>query len=765
VAQRILFTEVHTKNEADGSVKKSILVWYVSKHDNVNRCMIKIDEAEGRMNRQAFVSTASHLVENGEASRDDANAEGATEEGAMVLGNDTILLDPNGNTPLKIHELPPAELDKLNIKAWEPPFRLTNDERKIVQMPGTVLVLGRSGTGKTVCIVNKMVFDVDFHDESKEPLKQLFVSRSLRIKNLVQRIVLDGCKGSESKFKSVFRTYDRMIRECNESLIKLGQPTTVTKMEFAALERKFDDFEEQFFLNVKKEMKANLSALVLWTQIRTYIKGSIESVMKGRPLTEEEYLDLGKNYCRLNQGQRKEAYAVYKKYAAWLAENEYYDSCDRTVDILNRLRKISLEERVQNNLRWDKIYIDECQDFPSADFALFWTLCQGGGDLFLAGDTAQSVENGISFRFEEVKRVFYEMNQGDSSGVPQSPLSIHINFRSHSGVLEVASAVLKILHDAFPGAANKLRGDEGLFKGPRPCILSRKGEKYLGLGALIELLKKNPSLVLLTPDEQTEKLENALAQHLGRAFVDDLVLLGICEAKGMDYDEVVVVDFFSSASKAMTKGWKDLFRQEMNQNRNADLGLQEKYPELEMRLKLLYTAITRCRHRLFFVETKYTDVGDAYSRWVMGTKLTEKQDVADLTLTLKSPDEWRSLGVEYAMNAEEQETATEAEAWFKRAANCFSHANDGGLSAKTKAQSSVRTRASQVFDSEWNEAKIDVPRLIVSCFKDDCGFIDEALTICERFRDQCPMDETKLKTKVDETLEQLKMAKKEFEDD
>lgn len=260
---------------------------------------------------------------------------------------------------------------------------------------------------------------------------------------------------------------------------------------------------------------------------RTYIKGSIESVMKGRPLTEEEYLNLGKNYCRLNQNQRKEAYTVYKKYASWLAENQFYDSCDRTVDILNRLRAIPLEQRMQTNLRWDKIYIDECQDFPSADFALFWTLCQGGGDLFLAGDTAQSVESGISFRFEEVKRVFYEMNQGDSSGVPQSPLSIHINFRSHSGVLEVASAVLNILHDAFPGAANKLRGDEGLFKGPRPCILSRKGEKFLGREALVELLKKNQSLVLLTPDENTEKLKNGLAELLGKEFVDGLVLLGI----------------------------------------------------------------------------------------------------------------------------------------------------------------------------------------------------------------------------------------------
>ena len=151
VAQRILFTECRTKNDADGSMKKSILVWYVSKHDNVSRCMTKIDEAEGRMNRQAFKSTASGLMANGEttgAVGEDGEFQDTTEDGGMILDNDVILLDPNGNTPLKIHELPSTELDKLIIEDWKPPFRLTNDERKIVQTPGTVLVLGRSGTGK-----------------------------------------------------------------------------------------------------------------------------------------------------------------------------------------------------------------------------------------------------------------------------------------------------------------------------------------------------------------------------------------------------------------------------------------------------------------------------------------------------------------------------------------------------------------------------------------------------------------------------------------
>lgn len=227
------------------------------------------------------------------------------------------------------------------------------------------------------------------------------------------------------------------------------------------------------------------------------------------------------------------------------------------------------------------VIFEECQDFTSSDFALFWRLCQGGGDLFLAGDTAQSVEQGIAFRFEDVKRVFYEMKKEDlSMGIPESPLTIQINFRSHSGVLEVAADVLKILHEAFPGAANKLQGDQGLFKGPRPCLLNRRGEKSLDHDALCDIVSKNPSLVVLTPDENTA----ALKERLGTVS-EGLVVLGICEAKGLDFDEVVIVDFFSTASERLSKAWKALFRT-ANNSKNLDSDFHDTYPELESKFGL-----------------------------------------------------------------------------------------------------------------------------------------------------------------------------------
>ena len=177
-----------------------------------------------------------------------------------------------------------------------------------------------------------------------------------------------------------------------------------------------------------------------------------------------------------------------------------------------------------------------------------------------------------------------------------------------------------------------------------------------------------------------------------------------------------------------------------------------------VRLKLLYTAITRCRHRLFFVETHQSSVAESFSRWILGTDLTEKQDVADLSLELKSADEYRSLGVEYALNAESQETAEEAESWFNRASMCFKHANDEHLVGKVRAHAMIRKKAALTFDKEWNEIKNYVPGLVLDCLKDG-GFIEKALMMCENFRDLCPAGgEHHLKHAVDDVIQDLKSA-------
>ncbi len=95
-------------------------------------------------------------------------------------------------------------------------------------------------------------------------------------------------------------------------------------------------------------------------------------------------------------------------------------------------------------------------------------LLSGPNDLFLAGDPAQSVVEGVTFRFEEVRPVGYHLYKDDKSLC--KPLQVNLNFRSHSGILDVAGAVLLRPFSVFPDSATKTKPDRGLFRGPRPSI-------------------------------------------------------------------------------------------------------------------------------------------------------------------------------------------------------------------------------------------------------------------------------------------------------
>ena len=62
----------------------------------------------------------------------------------------------------------------------------------------------------------------------------------------------------------------------------------------------FKRYKHEFY---KPTKDTPLDPLVIWTQIRSFIKGSIEAVKKGQPLSKDEYMNLGEKKCRLTSEQ------------------------------------------------------------------------------------------------------------------------------------------------------------------------------------------------------------------------------------------------------------------------------------------------------------------------------------------------------------------------------------------------------------------------------------------------------------------------------
>ena len=194
-----------------------------------------------------------------------------------------------------------------------------------------------------------------------------------------------------------------------------------------------------------------LDPLVVWTQIRSFIKGSIEAALQHHPLTLDQYLDMeafGKDRCRLSLDQRREVYHLYTRYDEIRRERGLWDDTDQVAALLyrSRLQHTAIAEP------YDRVYVDEVQDCTQAEIALYFVAA--GLDmraLFFAGDPAQSVVEGVDFRFEEIRSVVHKLSGGKESIL--RPLRLLVNYRSHAGVLDCASLVLEKMFGVFPSAA------------------------------------------------------------------------------------------------------------------------------------------------------------------------------------------------------------------------------------------------------------------------------------------------------------------------
>mmetsp|Transcript_31441 Transcript_31441/g.75852 ORF Transcript_31441/g.75852 Transcript_31441/m.75852 type:complete len:2512 (-) Transcript_31441:67-7602(-) len=719
---RILWTE-------EGN---DILVWYVAKHDVVSRMVKLIDDSQARSNRQ--------LV-RAETSND------ASEKDDMTCSS-RIVLDPMGNVPMKVFEF--GGIDEIGQVAqdnWTPRLKLTDEERGVVETTGTVLLLGRSGTGKTVCILSRMDYDrqVNEHDST---FTQLFVAQSRRLCKYVSESVGQTLVGNANtdatETNMTFTTFDELLSRLENTLPRAENIRDV----FRRSERMtFQRFKTEVYSGDK-----GIDPLLVWGCIRSFIKGSIEATTRADShiVDRISFLSLeifGSRRCRLSvDEQRPIVYDVYEKYQRYMLEYNLWDDCDRIMSLLQRLESSkTTAPEIYHQVRKRKIYVDEIQDYTQAECLLFFYL-SGPGDLFLAGDPAQSVVEGVEFRFEDIRSVEYHIAKDKSGLLLQKPKTVNVNYRSHAGILNTAAAVLSCMFGAFPHSAKQLKEDRGVFVGPRPGVLYKVSSEMLNT----VIQTKLKGTVVLVHDSSVSRWRHALGGYP--------LVYGIRAAKGLEFKSVIVLDFFGELAGEISKAWRSLLLG------RSDETFQIEYPEIESQMKLLYTAVTRSIERLFFVETVGSVAGEAFVRWVT-TKSTSKSrdyraaryddqqipplatrnkvdDVESMTMTR---DEWLSSGMDNAEAAEDEEDLSVAESFLDKAIYCFREAQDHNLAHKACAhRESVRFQSRLPMlstdskeegerdcdSSESQMLEVEGARIVESLLRE--SLLEEAKNLCLR---------------------------------
>lgn len=160
----------------------------------------------------------------------------------------------------------------------------------------------------------------------------------------------------------------------------------------------------------------------------------------------DQLLPPARKQSRMDESQRREVYDLYLSYEKVKRDGHYYDECDLVYSIAGRISLVD-NEKFENMkklgvLPIDSLFVDEVQDFTQAELYVLAKLCRDPNNLFLAGDTAQSIALGVDFRFTDVRQIFYN----SFGGIEPRLLQLTHNYRSHAGVLRVNSFTDYFMH-------------------------------------------------------------------------------------------------------------------------------------------------------------------------------------------------------------------------------------------------------------------------------------------------------------------------------
>ncbi|NXY45550.1 TRNK1 protein, partial [Ceuthmochares aereus] len=437
--------------------------------------------------------------------------------------------------------------------------------------------------------------------------------------------------------------------------------------------------------------KSLYNPALVWKEIKSFLKGSFEalSCFEGK-LTEEQYKKLGRKRSPNFTEDRSEIYQLFCLYEQIRSQRGYFDEEDFLYNLSQRLSKLS-------ELPWSihEFYGDEIQDFTQAELALLMKCINDPNAMFLTGDTAQSIMKGVAFRFSDLRSLFHyasknSVNKKQRVRKPKRIYQLYQNYRSHSGILHLASGVVDLLQHYFPESFDRLPKDCGLFDGPKPTVLESCSVSDLAILLRGNKRKTQPiefgahQVVLVANEAAKEKIPEELSLAL---------VLTVYEAKGLEFDDVLLYNFFTDSEAS--KEWKIIssyspgsdvevgsklliempFEDATGMQKRTPFNV-EMYKLLNGELKQLYTAITRARVNLWIFDEDSDKRAAAFKYFIQRelvqvVKADEKKDLDDSMFAKTStPEEWIAQGDYYAKHQ-----------FWEVAAKCY---QKGGAAEKSK---------------------------------------------------------------------------------
>ncbi|KAG6330293.1 hypothetical protein ID866_8796 [Astraeus odoratus] len=561
------------------------------------------------------------------------------------------------------------------------PFQLTPNEWEIVQSTTSCFVIGRSGTGKTTVMLYKMLgIHRAWQKTSSCPKpRQVFVTRSrvLRAKveesfdNWLDFFSLEGRTREELKWRrdqGIGRPGIAKIDPMNASDCRIGTPRKFSELTdhdfplfitFDHLARlvaadlqhdhnpyaklltcldenysliKYDDFENHYWTRLPQHATRGLEPWLVFSEFMGVIKGSEAALHQpGGSLNKETYVEMPARTHQSFAHQREALYKLFEAYCFLKQQKWSYDMADRTYSVLKPLLfGVPLEGQ-----RVHYMYVDEVQDLLPIDALLLRILCRNPDGLIWAGDTAQTISAGSSFRFEDLTAFMYRAERDSTMGLAMcriKPIVFQLttNYRSHSGIINCAQSVIELIGRFWPNTIDILRPEHGIIFGREPVFFSDWEEG------------------MFSPEK----------------FFSGMKTLQ--DSKGLEFDDVFLYNFFEDSAVGYAQ-WSLVLAGCGDDRMSLAFERDEsKFAVLCTELKALYVGITRSRNKLYLLDksNKSKPMRTFWSSRDLIRRAPAETNIFQYVVR-STADEWAAAGRNF-FAAEK----------FKEAIRCFQRAGD-----------------------------------------------------------------------------------------
>jgi len=317
----------------------------------------------------------------------------------------------------------------------------------------------------------------------------------------------------------------------------------------------------------------------LYEEIRGVITGSVVD----KPyLSREEYLSLGVRQSIYLDAERELVYNLFEKYLVFLKENGFYDPNIQAHSYLKDVQQI-----------YDFVVVDEVQDITNIQLQIILKSLKEPDNFILCGDSNQIVHPNF-FSWSGLKSMLYKSESFQAKKVTRI---LQSNFRNSKVITELSNKLIRIKQKRFGSIdrestylMNSLSEDAGEI-----VFLKDTDRVKQELNKNIRRSAKF-AVIVMRDDEKA----------LARRFFDTPLVFSIHEAKGLEYENVILLNFVSGERQSFQEIIRGVDEEDLEgeiRYMRASDKTDKSLEAYKFFINSLYVAVTRAVKRLYIIES------------------------------------------------------------------------------------------------------------------------------------------------------------------